>query len=197
MEVTVPEYEILSRVSFSAKRTGLIVVDMQVDFARPEGKLFVAESQKTLPSLRRLIAKARKAKVPVIFTQDWHRRDDVEFSLWPPHAVEGTKGVQIIPELKPLPQDYFIRKRTYDAFFGTDFDLLLRQKGIRDLVIAGTVANICVLHTAGSARLRGYRVIVPTDAISSLTLFDQMAALRQISLVYQGILTTSEGIRFR
>ena len=197
MEIAVPEFKITPRVLLNPKATALVIVDMQVDFARPEGKLFVGQSQKTLPSLRRLIAKARKAKVPVIFTQDWHRRDDVEFSLWPPHAVEGTRGVQIIPELKPLPQDYFIRKRTYDAFFGTDFDLLLRQKGIRDLVIAGTVANICVIHTAGSARLRGYRVIVPTDAISSLTLFDQMAALRQIAFVYQGVLTTSEGIRFR
>ena len=97
----------------------------------------------------------------------------------------------MFPRLKPLPTDYFIRKKTYDAFFGTDLDLILRQKGIRNLVITGTVANICVLHTAGSASLRGYKVVVPEDAISSLTPFDQAAALRQISFVYQGKITRS------
>jgi len=197
MEVSVPEYKILSQVSLDPLVTALIVVDMQVDFVGPGGKLVVQDARKTIPAIHRLIVKAREAGVPVIFTQDWHRADDPEFSLWPGHAVEGTAGAEIIPELNPLPQDYLIRKRTYDAFFSTDLDLLLRQKGIQSLVITGTVSNICVLHTAGSARLRGYEIIVASDAISSLTPFDQEAALRQISFIYQGKIANSEAIEFR
>ena len=67
---------------------------------------------------------------------------------------------------------------------------------MQNLVIVGTVANICVLHAAGSARLRGYEIIVAADALSSLTPFDQEAALRQIFFVYQGKITNSEGVRF-
>jgi nicotinamidase-related amidase len=64
-------------------------------------------------------------------------------------------------------------------------------------VIAGTVSNICVLHTAGSARLRGYEIIVAADTISSLTPFDEAAALRQIFFIYQGKIANSEGVRFQ
>jgi nicotinamidase-related amidase len=197
MEVSAPEYKIFSKVFLDPRVTALVVVDMQVDFVSAKGKLFVPEAPKTIQAIRGLITKARKARVPVIFTQDWHRADDPEFSIWPAHAVESTRGAQVIPELKPTPKDYFIRKRTYDAFFATDFDLLLRQKNIRNLVISGTVSNICVLHTAGSARLRGYEIIVAADAISSLTPFDQAAALRQISFIYQGKITNSQGVIFK
>jgi nicotinamidase-related amidase len=103
----------------------------------------------------------------------------------------------VIGELGPTPKDFIVRKRTYDPFFATDLDLLLRQKSIESLVITGTVANICVLHAAGSASLRGYEVIVPIDTISALNPFDYQTALRQISFVYQGKLTRSQGIQFQ
>lgn len=194
MQVTVPEYKVFPKISLNPKITALVVVDMQYDFIHPRGKLFVPAALKTISVIRLLIQKARQAKVPIFFTQDWHRPDDAEFSIWPTHAVEGTEGVKVIPELKPTAKDFYIHKRTYDAFFATDFDLLLRQMKIKNLIITGTVANICVLHTAGSARLYGYEIIIPTDAISSLTPFDQEAALRQISFVYQGKITKAEGI---
>lgn len=59
-------------------------------------------------------------------------------------------GAQVIDELEPQKGDYYIKKRTYDAFFGTDPDLLLRQKGVKEVLIVGTgtVSNICVLRTA-------------------------------------------------
>ena len=197
MEVLVPEYKIFPKVFLDPRITALIVVDMQVDFVSPKGKLFVPEAPRSIPAIRLLIAKARKARVPVIFTQDWHRGDDPEFSIWPSHAVEGTRGARVAPALKPLAKDFFIRKRTYDAFFSTDLDLLLRQKNIQNLVISGTVSNICVLHTAGSARLRGFEITVAADAISSLTPFDQASALRQVSFIYQGKITNSFGVIFK
>ena len=196
MEVGVPEWKILSEVRLDPPVTGLIVGDMQVDFVSPKGRLCVPDAGKTVPNILHLISEFRKVKSPIYFTHDWHRPDDPEFSRWPPHAVMNTPGAKIIKQLKPLPEDYLIFKKTYDVFFGTDLDLLLRQKGIRVLVITGTVANICVLHAVGSAYIRGYEVVVPEDTISSLTPFDQAAALRQISFVYQGKITRSRGIIF-
>ena len=197
MEAMVPDYKILDRVSLPASKTAVLIADMLVDFVSPRGKLFVKDTRKTIAPIRSLILKARKAGVAIIYIQDWHRPDDPEFSIWGPHAVQETKGTEIIPELAPLPQDYIVRKRTYDPFYATDLDLLLRQKGIRHLVITGTVANICVLHAAGSADLRGYDIVVPIDTISALNPFDFQSALRQISFVYQGKLSRSAAIRWR
>jgi nicotinamidase-related amidase len=197
MEVSVPDYKILARVSLPASKTAVLIADMLIDFVSPKGKLFVKDTRKTIGPIRNLISRARKAGATIIYIQDWHRLDDPEFSIWGPHAVQETKGTKIIPELTPLPSDYIVRKRTYDPFYATDLDLLLRQKGIRHLIITGTVANICVLHAAGSADLRGYDIVVPIDTISALNPFDFQTALRQIFFVYQGKLIRSEGIRWR
>ena len=197
MQVTVPDCRIHSKVILPAKKTSLLVADMLMDFVSPRGKLFVPDTRKTIAPLRSLLVKARAGGALIVYIRDWHRPDDPEFSIWGPHAIEETKGTQIIPELAPNPQDFVVRKRTYDPFFSTDLDLLLRQKGIQNLVVTGTVANICVLHAAGSAALRGYQVIVPIDTISALNPFDFQAALRQISFVYQGKLTYSHRISFR
>ena len=197
MEVTVPECKILPKISLPGSKSAVLIADMLVDFVSPKGKLFVPDTRKTIPPLRNLMAKARKGGAMIVFIQDWHRPDDPEFSIWGPHAVQDTAGTRVIPELTPSSKDYVIRKRTYDPFFATDLDLLLRQQRIQDLIVTGTVANICVLHAAGSAVLRGYQVIVPIDTISALNPFDFQAALRQISFVYQGKLTYSKGISFK
>ncbi len=197
MEVSVPEYKIFPQVHLQGSKTAVLIADMLVDFVSPKGKLFVPDTRKTIKPLRRLIEKGRKAGATIAYIQDWHRPDDPEFSIWGPHAIQETRGTRVIPELAPFPGDYVIRKRTYDPFFATDLDLLLRQKNIQSLIITGTVANICVLHAAGSADLRGYEVIVPIDTISALTPFDFQTALRQISFVYQGKLTQSSGIKFQ
>jgi nicotinamidase-related amidase len=196
MQVSVPDCRILPGVALPAKKTALLLSDMLVDFVSPKGKLFVPDTRKTIAPIRSLLEKARKSGAMIVYIQDWHRPDDPEFSIWGPHAIQETKGIRIIPELAPAPKDFMVRKRTYDPFFSTDLDLLLRQKGVQNLLITGTVANICVLHAAGSAALRGYQVVVPVDTISALNPFDFQAALRQISFVYRGKLTKSGGITF-
>ncbi len=197
MEVSVPEYKIYPKVALPFKTTAILVSDMLVDFVSPKGKLFVKDALRTIVPIRNLISRARNGKTPIIYIQDWHRPDDPEFTIWGPHAIQETKGIRIIPELTPLSHDFIVRKRTYDPFFATDLDLLLRQKEIQHLVITGTVANICVLHAAASACLRGYHIVVPIDTISALNPFDFQIALRQISFVYHGKLTRSEGVQFK
>jgi len=195
--VEVPEYEISGKVEISSKETALIIVDMQNDFAHPDGKLFVPSARNIIPKIKELLDRARAAGVKVIYTQDWHMKDDPEFKIWGEHAVANTWGAEIVEELKPLESDILIKKLRYDAFFGTPLDHILRIYGIRNLIITGTVANICVLHTAGSAALLGYKVIVPIDAIAALNDFDYHASLRQISFLYRGILTKVENILFK
>ena len=78
-------------------------------------------------------------------------------------------------------------KSRYDGFYDTWLDAYLtRDWQVEHLVIVGTVASICVLHTAASAGLRWFHVVVPADGISALTDFDQALTLRQVSWLYAG-----------
>lgn len=192
--IAVPEHTIASEVRVDPVTTALVVVDMQNDFVDPRGSLCVPGAEATVPVIARLRDRARSAGMLVVFTQDWHAPDDPEFALWGVHAVAGTWGAEVVPQLAPDPQDLVIRKLRYDAFYGTPLEHELRRRKVETLVVTGTVSNICVLHTAGSAALRWFRVVVPVDAISALTEFDQHAALRQIEFLYRGTLTRSEGI---
>lgn len=194
--VDVPAHVIEPSVSVPAKTTALIVVDMQNDFVTPGGALVVTDAAATVAVIQRLAAKTRRAGARVFFTQDSHTPGDPEFPIWGEHVLEGTWGWQIVDALTPAAGDRCIRKLRYDGFFGTSLDHELRLAGVQHVVVCGTVANICVLHTAGSAALRGYRVVVPLDAISALTPFDMQAALRQIAFLYRGTLTTAESLTF-
>ena len=192
-----PSYRIVEEpVVLSAEKTAVLVVDMQNDFVHPRGKLFVPEAAKTVDAIKRLLERAREVGALVVYTQDWHSRDDYEFAIWGEHAVEGTWGAEVVEELKPREDDVIIKKLRYDPFFGTPLDHVLRLKKIETLVVTGTVANICVLHAVGTASLLGYRVVVPIDCISALTDFDKHAALRQIDFLYRGTLTKSVYIEF-
>ncbi len=194
MTVEVPEIPREERVFLPAGETALVIVDMQNDFADEKGALFVPDAKKTIPVIRGLLDRFRERGAPVYFTQDWHAEDDPEFRIWPRHAVAGTWGAEIVAELAPRPGERVVKKLRYDGFYGTPLDHLLRLDGVRNLVVVGTVANICVLHTAGSAALRWYRVVLPEDGTSALTPFDLAAALRQVSFLYQGTITTAGGV---
>ncbi len=198
LRVEVPEIKVHDRIELPFDETAVIVVDMQNDFVKPGGKLVVPTAKDTIPSIRRLLEKARERSVLIIYTKDTHYKRDPEFEIWGEHVVKGTWGWEIVDELKPSENDIVVEKTRYDGFYGTPIDDLLRVYGIRYVVIVGTVANICVLHTAGSAALRWYKVIVPLDGISALNDFDYYVALRQIDFLYKGILVESvDGIIFK
>jgi nicotinamidase-related amidase len=169
----------------------LIIVDMQKDFCYPEGSLFIGGHVRRLfEPLRRIIDVARK-KMPLIFTQDWHRSDDREFKIWKPHCVMNTKGAEVIDELNPQKDDYYIKKRRYSAFYSTDLDLMLRELEVEKIYLAGVVTNICVLHTASDAVLRNYRVAVIEDCTAALSDYDQKYAIEHMKNVLRVELISS------
>ena len=159
----------------------LVVIDMIEDFAHEGGALYCGPTMgEIIPVIQRELSRARAAGEPVIYLTDNHVPDDAEFKVFPPHAIVGTKGAEIIPELVPEEADDVIPKRRYSGFFGTDLDITLREKGVDTLRLVGDCTNICVLYTAADARNLGYAVEVVRDGVTS---FDQEAhvdALREL-----------------
>ncbi|QAA77220.1 MAG: Nicotinamidase [Candidatus Bipolaricaulis sibiricus] len=195
--MNVPQIRWTDGVELPAARTALLVVDMQNDFVDPRGALPVPAAAGTVGPIAALLARAREAGVPVLYTQDWHLPDDPEFRIWPPHCVAGTWGAEVVDALAPRPGETRIRKTTYDPFFRTPLEPVLDELGVEEVVIVGTVANICVLHAAASAALRGIRPVVPRDGVSALTEFDLHLAFHQVASLYRGVpLAGAEGARF-
>ena len=135
----------------------------------------------------------------VVYTQDTHYADDKEWIIWPEHCAAESWGWQIIDELAPQSGELVCRKSRYDGFYDSWLDHhLTRVWEMAHLVIVGTVSSICVLHTAASAGLRWFHVVVPANGVSALTEFGQALTLHQVASLYTGsIVAGVEGIHFR
>jgi nicotinamidase/pyrazinamidase len=129
-------------------KTAMIVADMLNDFLDPQGSLYAgSQAREIIPFIAQKLAEFRAAGGVVIFVCDAHAPDDREFRLFPPHAVKGTWGAQVIPELPPAPGDYQVEKTRYSAFARTDLDELLQQEGVTEVQVVGVLTSICVLET--------------------------------------------------
>ena len=134
-------------------KPAILVIDMLNDFVT--GELRCDTAQEIIPSIQKLLNAAREHDLPVIFCNDAHLHCDSELKKWGKHAMKGSKGAEVIPELDPTPNDYIIEKRTYSGFFETGLDLLLRDLHSDTVIITGMHTNICDRHTAADAFFRG------------------------------------------
>jgi nicotinamidase-related amidase len=193
--IQVPPYAVEDEVLVDPARTALVIVDMQNDFVERGGSLLVPDAAATIPAIQHLLRLARENGMHVVYGQDTHRPGDREWTIWPEHCREGSWGWELVTDLLPGAGDTVLRKRRYDAFFGTSLDDVLRRRGVDTLVICGANANICVHYTAASAAIRWYAVVIPRDAVSAFEAFDMEATLRQIVFAFSGQVTTAGGVR--
>ena len=176
---------------FAPDRTAVVVVDMQNGFCHPDGSLYAPGSEAVVDDVAALVDDAREAGAQVVYTRDVHppeQFDDAhyydEFDRWGEHVVEGSWEAEIIDALDVRPSDHVVEKHTYDAFYGTELDGWLSARAVDDLLICGTLANVCVLHTAGSAGLRDYRPVLVEDAIGAIEPDHREYALEHASWLF-------------
>ncbi|MFT4965147.1 MAG: nicotinamidase-related amidase, partial [Halobacteriales archaeon] len=122
--------------------------------------------------------------------EDAHYYD--EFERWGEHVLEGSWEALIVDDLQVRDGDHVVEKHTYDAFQETELDGWLSARGIKDLVFAGTLANVCVLHTAGSAGLRDYRPILVEDAVGYIEEGHREYALDHADWLFGEVVTSEE-----
>ncbi|MBS7625813.1 cysteine hydrolase [Candidatus Bathyarchaeota archaeon] len=168
-------------------REAVIIVDMQKDnVGRFCGEI--------IPNIKLLIDDARRRGRPVIYACDSRFRDDPLFRKleFPEHAIRGTKGAEVIDEIKPQQGDILVEKRMLSAFFGTDLDYTLRHKNIKSLIIAGIRTEACLLKTVLDAFELGYDVTVPSDACSSPSQQNHEATLKILDVLKIRKVTTEQ-----
>ena len=159
----------------------LLVIDMQNGFVHPEGSVSrdggpMLEVERVMAETVQLVAEARAAGLPVIYTQHALRPDffDVPsrlrardlFHQGEDTLVTGSWDAAVADELKPLESDLVVEKNRYDAFLYTDLELVLRTLGVGRLLVCGVATNVCVESTVRSAEQRDYEVTVASDCTS-------------------------------
>jgi nicotinamidase-related amidase len=180
--------------SIKSETTSLIVIDMLNDFVRESGSLVVPSAKDLLSNQKELLSKFRDKNSLIVYLTDSHLPDDDEFDKWPPHAIRGTWGAEIVEELTPREDELVVPKRRYSGFFGTELDLILRERGIETVIITGVLTDICVMYTSADASARGYDVIVATDGTGSTSSENHEFALNHMKEVHGATLASTKEI---
>lgn len=145
-EVKAPPAPELKPVKADPKDTALLVLDIVRQNCTPRPRCMAS-----VPKVQGLVEKARLAGVPVVYA-----------------LVSGQAVTDVLPEVAPRAGEPSVASGP-DKFMNTDLDKILKDKGIRTVIVTGTAAEGAVLNTAAGAALRGYKVIVPVDGMSSTT----------------------------
>ena len=149
-------------------RIALVLVDVIHDFFHPDGRNHDPSYLSLLPVINDLIDDAHAHDRPVVHAIEWHRPGpDFEQPKLPVHCLAGSWDAQFPRELTVSPHDVIVHKRRYSAFFGTDLDLLLRERGVETIVVAGVKSHVCIRATIQDAFANGYRVLLVRDATGS------------------------------
>ena len=167
--------------------SALIVVDMQNDFADPNGSLYVTEGDKIVGLVNEEIERAKGAGALVVYTQDWHPPSTPHFAkdggIWPVHCVQGTWGAEFHPDLEVAGdvvqkgtdgQDgysgFTVRDPASGEIEATKLEALLKEKGVTRPVVVGLATDYCVKETAIDAVQKGFSTSVVRAAIRAVDL---------------------------
>lgn len=157
----------------------LLVVDVQNDFADPDGNLYVDGGEQIVPLVNEHIRAATAAGATVVYTQDWHPPDTPHFVKdggdWPVHCVQDTWGAELHPDLEVVGpvvrkgvdggdgySGFSVRDPRSGDTSATELGRLLDEAGVQRAIVTGLAGDVCVKATALDAADRGLEVIVPT-----------------------------------
>ena len=180
-------------MSLETAEAALLVIDMQEFFLDSESPTFTCGGLAVLPNVKRLIDAFRAAGRPVIFTRHVHHPDLIDAGImawwWKGMCVEGSPESEVHHEISPLPGEKVVMKHRYSAFYDTDLETVLRCIGIKDLVIAGIMTNMCCESTARDAYYRDYRIFIPADGTGSINEEMHVASLLNLAFGFSFVTT--------
>lgn len=157
-------------VELDARKTLLVIVDMENEDLHPSGKRYMGEAVTAIiPKIAALRDRVREAGGKVVHTQSVRKPDALEFTLFGNvvRKIEGTWGAEFIYELKPRSDEPVVVKYTHDCFYRTDMEAVLERLGMKPgdarVIVTGIAARGCVQCAVTGFSIRDYCVYVPLD----------------------------------
>ena len=192
--------------------SALIVIDVQNDFCHDEGAFGklgtdMGPIQEILPRLENLMEEARGAGCKVVIFRvarspeaDWPAKRRLEELNFGPDAVpiveEGSWGAELCEGFEPKDGDVLLTKNRYGGFTGTNLDLMLRNLGVKTIIMTGVATNVCVESTIRDAYFRDYDIYVMEDCVGGYFEDLHKATLKNVE-VYFGELLTVDSLETR
>jgi isochorismate hydrolase len=167
---------------FQPSRAALLVCDMQAYFLDPDSHAYVPSAKAILDGIVQLIKLTTTIGMPVIFTQHINNASNSGMMAvwWKDLITTENSRHRIIPEID-LSLGTIIQKSQYDAFYETDLEKLLREKGVSQVIICGVMTHLCCETTARSAFTRGFEVFFPVDGTATYNLAFHRASLTNLA----------------
>lgn len=176
----------------------LVLVDVINDLEFPGNDLMLRSVALMAARLASLKARAREAKIPVVYVNDNFGRWRSDFNRQVQRCLgENVKGRVLAEKLAPAQDDYFVLKPKHSGFYASGLDLLLRHLGAETLIIAGIAGDRCVLFTANDAYLRDFKIVIPSDCVISNTPRQNREALNLMKRVLDADIRPAAKIRFQ
>ena len=150
-------------------KPAIIVVDMLKDNLKESSRNpYFQEGRAIIPNLQRLLEEGRERGFPIVFACDSFLEGDFIFrGRMKVHSLRGTKGAEVVDDLKPESTDIILPKRRFSAFFKTDLDQTLRVLGVDTIVVTGITTEVCVLMTVMDGLSHDFSVILVEDCSAS------------------------------
>ena len=172
----------------------LVVIDIQGGESKSDdesGIPLMAGYDAAMDNAPVLIERARSCNVPIVFFQEAHRRDLIDFGRELDgaegiHLLEGDPGTKVSPAVGMRDDDYFIRKRRYSCFFGTEFEILLKGLKADTLILIGGHTDVCVHYTFVDSHQHDYFCRVVEDCVAGSSQAAHDAALNAMEYLQTG-----------
>jgi nicotinamidase-related amidase len=168
-------------------KAALLIIDVTKGSLLPPDKtpIPIFDAQTAVDNISKVLASARKAKIPVIFFREVHRKDLIDFGrelegVEDIHCLEDSEDIEFIDYLKPIEGEYTIDKRRYSCFFSTDLSILLKGLGVETLLICGFLTDVCVHYTSADAHQHDYYVRLMYDCVRGSSPEAHQASLNAI-----------------
>ncbi len=178
-------------------RVAILLIDVINDLDFPEASQMLPSILPLAHSISQLLHRAHEAKIPVVYVNDNFGRWRSDFRAQVQYCMrEESLGREMVEQLQPREEDYFVLKPMHSGFYSTTLNTLLKQFGADTLILCGIAANICVLFTANDAYMRGYRVVIPQDCVAANSHEIKEFALEQMRSVLKANTQASTTLGF-